>query len=300
MRYIIDDSKCIFKFTADNEPVVSVHPGDELVIQTQDCFANQITGPQDKLEQLDWDRINPATGPVFIEGAKKGDTLKVTIKKIEVADTAVVATGKDMGLFGERLPDTYVRLVKIKDGKVHFSDSVSLEVKPMIGVIGVAPGDGEAISCGTPGHHGGNMDNTLIGEGATIYFPVFQTGALFAMGDVHAVMGDGEVCVCGAETKAKVTVSIDLLKGKTICNPVLENEEYFVTIAAEDSLDKAVETCTFDMAELIARGTALKDEEIAMLLSLAGNTEICQVVDPKKTARFVLPKKVLNSIHFQF
>jgi amidase len=269
-----------------------------VIFQTKDCFSNQLNEPQDKLEQLDWDRINPATGPVFVKGAEKGDTLKVFIKRIEVAGKAVVATGKDMGLFGGRLPDTYTRILSVEGGLVHFSDAVALPVKPMIGVIGVAP-ENEAISCGTPGHHGGNMDNTMIGEGSTLYFPVFQQGALFALGDIHAVMGDGEVCVCGAEARAKVTVVIEVLK-KTISNPIVENSDYFATIAAEETLDKAVETSVIDMAELIGKTTAMKAEEVIMLLSLSGDAQICQVVDPKKTARFVMPKKVLKEINFSF
>jgi amidase len=299
MQHTIGSKDFIFSFSDKNAPVLNAEPGDELVIETQDCFSNQINNPEDRLEQLDWDRINPATGPVFIRGAAKGDTLKVTIKKIEINDMAVVATGKDMGLFGGLLPDTYVRILSVKDGSVHFSDTLSLPVKSMIGVIGVAP-ENQAISCGTPGSHGGNMDNTMIGEGATIYFPVFCEGALFALGDVHAVMGDGEVCVSGAETRAKVTVAVDLLKGKKLNNPVVENAEFFATIAAEESLDKAVCTSAIDMYELLKNATQLRDEEIAMLLSLSGNVEICQVVDPKKTARFVVPKKVLRAIAFSF
>lgn len=297
MQYTIGDKSSIFNFSSEHTPVLEIMSGDELVLQTQDCFSNQLNTPHDKLEQLDWDRINPATGPVFVKNAAKGDTLKVTIKKIEVDSKAVVATGKDMGIFGSRLPDTYVRILRVEDGFVHFSDDVKLPVKPMIGVIGVAP-ENEAISCGIPGHHGGNMDNTMIGEGATMYFPVFQEGALFALGDVHAVMGDGEVCVCGAEARAKVTVVIELLKDKVINNPIVETNDCIATIAAEETLDKAVETSVFDMAELISKATQLRDEEIAMLMSLAGDAQICQVVDPKKTARFVMSKKILNDIHF--
>jgi amidase len=142
------------------------------------------------------------------------------------------------------------------------------------------------------------MDNNMIAEGATVYFPVFHVGALFALGDVHAVMGDGEVCVSGAESRARVTVIIEVLKNKVINNPIVETDDCFATIAAEVTLDKAVETSVFDMADLISRTTPLKTEEIAMLLSISGNAQICQVVDPKKTARFVMPKEVLNKINF--
>ncbi|MDP4091361.1 MAG: acetamidase/formamidase family protein, partial [Bacillota bacterium] len=174
---------------------------------------------------------------------------------------------------------------------------LKLPVKPMIGVIGVAPESGE-ISCGSPDCHGGNMDNTMIADGASIYFPVFHEGALFAMGDVHAVMGDGEIGVSGAEASARVTVKIEVVKGLKISNPVLENSEVLSTIAASEDLDKAVDRAVFDMYELLKGKTKVKDEELVMLFSLTGNTEICQVVDPKKTARFVMPKHVLKSIGY--
>jgi amidase len=300
MQYNVDDKNVIFSFSSKNAPVIRVRSGDEVVFQTQDCFSNQINSAQDKFEKLDWNRMNPATGPVFVNGAERGDMLGVTVKGIEPADTAVVATGKGMGLWGNSLTRTYIRKFDIADGKLCFSDSVFLPQKPMIGVIGVAPESGEAVNCGVPGHHGGNMDNTMIGEGATVYFPVFQNGACLALGDVHAVMGDGEVCVCGAEVRAKVTVVIDLIKNRSIKSPAVETKDAFATIASACTLDEAVETSAFYMAGLIKETTELEDDEIAMLLSLSGSAEICQVVDPRKTARFVMPKRILNSVGFRF
>lgn len=300
MLHTVEESRRIFRFSGENEPALRAVSGDTLEFFTQDCFGGQITSPQDRLESLDWDRMNPAAGPVFVEGAEAGDVLKVSLLQIDVDRVGVVAAGRGMGVFGGRFADTFVRLVRIAEGKVYFSDSVVLDARPMIGVIGVAPGDGEEANCGVPGSHGGNMDNTMIGEGAALYFPVFQRGALLALGDVHAVMGDGEVCVCGAETKAKVTLRVEVLKGFSLPNPVLENARCLSTIAAAETLDAAAETCTLDMAGLIARRSSLKEEEIAMLLSLAGNLEVCQVVDPKKTARFVVPKTVLDAVGFRY
>jgi Acetamidase/Formamidase family. len=107
--------------------------------------------------------------------------------------------------------DLYSKVVEINDGKVIFNEKLSFPVKPMIGVIGVAPKEGE-INCGTPGPHGGNMDTTLIGEGTKLYLPVFVDGALFALGDLHAVMGDGEIGVSGVEVSGAVTVGLRVLK----------------------------------------------------------------------------------------
>lgn len=300
MFYSIGADKRIFRFSGLNKPAAYAASGDTLEFMTMDCFSNQIESPEVKLEVLDWNVMNPATGPVFVKDALPGDILKVDILSIEVSGKSVVAAGKAMGVFGGRLSDSYIKILKNADGKVLFSDKVILDACPMIGVIGVAPRTGEEVNCGVPGPHGGNMDNTMTGEGASVYFPVFQKGALLALGDVHAVMGDGEVCVCGAETSAKVTLRAEVIKGFKISGPVFTNRDCVSTVASSKTLDRAAELCTLTMADLIARGTKLKDDEIAMLMSLAGNLEICQVVDPKKTARFVMPKKVLDSVGFDY
>ncbi|KZL89022.1 acetamidase/formamidase family protein [Clostridium magnum] len=297
MLHKVGNENVIYKFSKKNHSVLSVNSGDEVEFETLDCFAGQIKEDNYEIEGLDWDRINPATGPVYVNGAEKGDALKVTIIKIEVKGTAVIATGKDMGVLQSEFGKSYVKVAKIEEDRLIFNKAVKIPIKPMIGVIGVAPESGE-ISCGAPDSHGGNMDNNMINEGAMIYFPVATEGALFALGDVHAVMGDGEIGVTGAEVSAKVTVKLEVVKGLKIGNPMLENDEYLSTIAASEDLDEAVEISISDMFYILRGKTEIKDEEVVMLFSLVGKTEICQIVDPKKTARFVMPKSMLKSIGY--
>lgn len=298
MKHFLSDSSVVFNFSKDNDPVLRVNPGDEVVFQTMDCFSNQIQCKEDRLESMDWDKINPATGPVFIEGAEATDVLKVTIVSIELCEKAVLATGKDLGVLGYKLNNLYSKVVPIKDGFVVFDDKLSIPVKPMIGVIGVAPTN-DAISCGTPGSHGGNMDNAKIGEGSVLYLPVSVSGALFGLGDIHAVMGDGEIGVSGAEAPAKVTVKLELIKNLKLNNPVLENAKELIAIASDENLELAVTQAVKDMEELLSKRISLCTEELATLFSLVGNTEICQVVDPLRTARFTMPKWVLEKYNFR-
>jgi len=289
----------IFSFSKDNTPVLFVKNGDEIVIETLDCFSNQIQTNEDKLEQMDWNKVNPATGPIYVEGAKEEEVLEVTIKNIEIADKGVVATGKDLGVLGDLMDGLYSRVVNIKDGKVIFGEKISIPIKPMIGVIGVSPREGN-INCGTPGSHGGNMDTTLIGEGSKLYLPVFVEGALLALGDLHAVMGDGEVGVSGVEVAGSVTVEVRVIKNLKLVNPLVKTPEVTATIASDESLDKAVKIAVHDMANLFQSFTKLSIEEIATLFSIAGNVQISQVVDPLKTARFSLPNWVLDSYNIAF
>ncbi|MBE3593037.1 MAG: acetamidase/formamidase family protein [Thermoanaerobacter sp.] len=289
----------IFSFSKDNKPVLFVKSGDEIEIETLDCFSNQIQTNEDKLEQMDWNKVNPATGPIYVEGAKEGDVLEVTIKNIEIADKGLVATGKDLGVLGDLMDELYSRVVNIKDGKIIFDEKISIPIKPMIGVIGVSPNNGN-INCGTPGSHGGNMDTALIGEGSKLFLPVFVDGALLALGDLHAVMGDGEVGVSGVEVAGSVTVEVRVVKNLKLVNPIVKTPEVTATIASDESLDKAVKIAVHDMANLFQSFTNLSIEEIATLFSIAGNVQISQVVDPLKTARFSLPNWVLDSYNIVF
>ena len=129
------------------------------------------------MAELDWNKTNPATGPVYIEDAEPGDTLKVTVEKIELADKGVAVCGEGMGTLGHILKGSHTRIIEVSNNTASFSSELKIPVSPMIGVIGVAPAEGKSINNGTPGHHGGNMDNNLITEGAILYLPVSVKGA---------------------------------------------------------------------------------------------------------------------------
>lgn len=293
----LDDAKTLFSFDKDLEPVLKVPSGETVRIRTKDCFGNQLQGPEDQLSEIDWEAINPATGPVYVEGAVAGGTLKVHIDNIELDAQTSSCTGKDEGVCGDRFSDWATHFCKVEDGKVVWDERLSIPLAPMIGVIGVAP-EGEPVNCGTPGKHGGNMDNTAIAAGATLYFPVAVDGALFGCGDMHAVMGDGEVSVSGAEVAGYATVTLTALPELSVPNPLIENETHFGIIVSAESLDKAAELAVQQMVDLLASRTNESEADLVMLLSLVADVRVCQMVDPEKTVRFMVPKYVLDAIGF--
>lgn len=293
----LDDSKTLFSFDKDLKPVLKVPSGETVRIRTKDCFGNQLQGPEDQLSEIDWEAINPATGPIYVEGAVAGGTLKVHIDNIELDAQASSCTGKDEGVCGDRFSDWATHFCKVEDGKVVWDERLSIPVAPMIGVIGVAP-EGEPVNCGTPGKHGGNMDNTAIAAGATLYFPVAVDGALFGCGDMHAVMGDGEVSVSGAEVAGYATVTLTALPELSVPNPLIENDTHFGIIVSAESLDKAAELAVQQMVDLLASRTNESEADLVMLLSLVADVRVCQMVDPEKTVRFMVPKYVLDAIGF--
>ncbi len=293
----LDDAKTLFSFDKDLEPVLKVPSGETVRIRTKDCFGNQLQGPEDQLSEIDWEAINPATGPIYVEGAVAGGTLKVHIDNIELDAQTSSCTGKDEGVCGDRFSDWATHFCKVEDGKVVWDERLSIPVAPMIGVIGVAP-EGEPVNCGTPGKHGGNMDNTAIAAGATLYFPVAVDGALFGCGDMHAVMGDGEVSVSGAEVAGYATVTLTALPELSVPNPLIENDTHFGIIVSAESLDKAAELAVQQMVDLLASRTNESEADLVMLLSLVADVRVCQMVDPEKTVRFMVPKYVLGAIGF--
>ena len=293
----LDDSKTLFSFDKDLKPVLKVPSGETVRIRTKDCFGNQLQGPEDQLSEIDWEAINPATGPIYVEGAVAGGTLKVHIDNIELDAQTSSCTGKDEGVCGDRFNDWATHFCKVEDGKVVWDERLSIPIAPMIGVIGVAP-EGEPVNCGTPGKHGGNMDNTAIAAGATLYFPVAVDGALFGCGDMHAVMGDGEVSVSGAEVAGYATVTLTALPELSVPNPLIENDTHFGIIVSSESLDKAAELAVQQMVDLLASRTNESEADLVMLLSLVADVRVCQMVDPEKTVRFMVPKYVLDAIGF--
>ncbi len=278
----------------EKENAIKVNLNEEVVFCTKDCFNNQIDCEEYKFDVLDWDHINPATGPIYFEDVKAGDILKVEILDIELDDMGTMCCLPENGVLGKDIVSDQVKKVKVEDGCCIFNN-LKLPINPMIGVIGVAPKEG-TISCGTPGNHGGNMDNKRITKGATLYLPVFHDGAYFACGDVHACMGDGEIMVSGVEINAKVTLRFDVIKGISINEPRLEDKDYIYTISSNENIEEAIYSCTKAMNDVLCKHLNYSLNDAGMLLSCVGNLQICQVVDPERTVSMSIPKYVCDKV----
>lgn len=239
----------VYSMSRDNKPTASCQSGDTVRFDTLDCFGNGLLASHAQLEDLAPD-CNPATGPLYVEGAKPGDTLKIEIVDILVGPLGVTLVGPSSEIFEKRLPKVEIRRIPVMDGLATLSPRLSLPIQPMIGVIGVAP-EHEAIPTAVPGTHGGNMDCRKIQKGSTLYLPVFVDGALLSMGDLHALMGDGEVTECGLEIEGSVTVKITVLTGIKRTSPALLAEGNWITIASASTLDEASEMAVEAMLDFL-------------------------------------------------
>ena len=287
-----------YAFSPDLEPAMQVGQGEEFVLETHDCFSGQLKSEDDLLDVLDWDRVNPATGPVFIEGVEPGDMLRVDLLKVRVVGHSTMVTVPNEGVLGDRISEMETAVLEYQQDRVVFRDKISIPMDPMIGVIGVAPAEGK-VPNGEPAAHGGNMDCTLITEGASVFFTVHVPGALFGCGDFHAVMGDGEIVICGAESPGEVRLKAQVIPElKGLPTPFIETKDRFAAVASAGSLDLAGNDATHNMADFLTKFASIPTNDAALLMSLVGQLKVCQVVDPQKTARFEVPKWVLDEYGF--
>ncbi|PVZ84875.1 acetamidase [Serratia sp. S1B] len=295
----IPHTHVVYAMSRDNAPVISIASGSDVCFETCDCFEDQIASEQATFTELDWSRINPATGPVYVQDAQPGDILRVEIKRITPrSHQAVMVTAPGLGVIGSQLQQPQIRTVPLVEGYALLPGGVRWPLKPMIGVIGVAPA-GDAVPCGTPDAHGGNMDCKIITEGCTLWLPVNVPGALFALGDLHAAMGDGEVSVCGLEIPGEVVVNLTVVKECALPTPMMTTEDALYTLASAKTLDDAATLATHNMAHFVADHSELSLADAINVLSITGDLQICQVVDPLKTCRFALPRSVANQLNIR-
>jgi amidase len=285
--------KVIYTYSTRHKPAEHVKLNETFVIMAEDAFGGQIKLQKDTVEGLDWSKVDGATGPVFVETAKPGDTLVVEILDIKTESKGVIVTVPKNGILGEKPFGSVTKTIELKRGFAQFEKNVRLKTRPMIGTIGVTPKEAE-IPTGSLGKHGGNMDVKDVTAGVKLYFPVFVEGALFAAGDLHAVQADGELCVSAVEVAGEVTLKFKLIRGKQPEWPVLETEESYSILACGDTLDEAARNAAEAAAKALMREYSWPFEKAYMFSSLAVDLRISQVVDPKKGVRAVVSKDFIT------
>jgi acetamidase/formamidase len=283
-----------------HEPVLCIAPGDTVVTTTVDARGVDASGKEVA------SRPNPQTGPFFIEGAEPGDALVVRFDRIATnrstgwTSTCLAPNVVDPE-FVPSMPDT-PRVdwdIDTDAGTVRPSEPMpglerlAVPLRPMLGSFGVAPKDGQAISTFTSAEHGGNMDYRGFREGVTVYLPVFVEGALFHVGDGHAVQGDGEINGTGVETSMDVEFTVDLRKGWTIGWPRGEDETYIFAAGNARPLDQALQHATTEMTRWLQADYGLDVRAISTLMGQVVEYEIGNVYDPAYTVVCKMPKSIL-------
>lgn len=294
----ITRDKLTVVFDRRTPPVATVKPGEHFIVETEDSRGGLTRTPETTTpEYLIALRRrgyygNPVTGPIYVEGARSGDTLAVHIHAQE-CDT-LGYQGYWPWLF--HLEDFFEKpstvLREIRDGKVIVSDEIQIPVRPMIGTIGTAPAM-EAILSGGMGRHGGNLDAEEVCAGSTIYLPVNVEGALLGLGDCHAIQSDGEINE--VEMRSVVTLSCDVIPGRSpvMSWPRIETPDMLVTVAVASPLEEALRLALRDMILWMEELTGMSKHDAYLLVGLAGHARPGQAQVSLYSMRCLMPKAYL-------
>jgi amidase len=317
MQRIVREQARKFAFDWRDEPLLRVRPGEVFEVETWDASSGYFKSPEDKaIPSLrpGFDRsppcANPIGGPVYLEGARRGDTLVVTIEEILVEGYSWIAVGPRRGPLGEssrwpELSGEYTTKVfrhtpgpsgTMRDGTLHFSERVSWPITPFVGTLGVAPDREVTTSIDGQGEWGGNLDIRDVCPGNRILLPIFHEGALFSLGDVHASQGDTEFSGTAAETQATVRLRLDVIPGRRVPWMRIDKPESIVSVYAYRPLEVAVETATVNLIAWLEEEHGYSATDAYCLVSTCPDFRInvyqmCKVGKLNYVAGAELPKR---------
>lgn len=269
--------KSVWEFSKDNAPIAQIESGEILLFRSRDCFNGQIQREDQLVHDLDLTKANPAAGPVEILGAKPGDVLAVDILDILVDQVGFACSMKGIGPLSHK-SEVRTRVIPVEDGVVSFND-IKWLAEPMVGVIGTAPKE-DSVACGYSGDHGGNLDSKHIKKGARVYFPVRVDGGLLQMGDLHASMGDGELCGTGVEISGDILVRVSLIKDVELNWPLTETDSFWYVNTTGSSYEEALVPAAEEIGRLACKAYGWDMTDFFIYLSLQGETALNQGVYP--------------------
>jgi amidase len=287
-------------YSAAVPPVLRVFPGDTIRTRTFDGGGRDrgISSPGG----------NPETGPFFIEGALPGDTLVVKLNKVRPNRDSARQGNR---INGRTVTPAYVGAAKYADNfdsewKLDLAKGTAMlahptermknftvPILPMIGCLATAPAGSLSYRGTDLGPYGGNMDYNQMGEGVTLYLPVFHPGALFFLGDGHAAMGDGELTGSALETSLDVEFTVDVVQNFASANPRLENSEYLMSMGVAGSVPDSIQIATAQLATWLKTDYKLDDNEVAVLLGAVLKYDITEMVDSQFNVVAKVPKNLL-------
>ncbi len=319
MQRITREQSRKYAFDWRDEPLLRVAAGESFEIETYDASTGYFKTAEDKAipgKRPGFDRYpphaNPIGGPVYLEGAERGDQLIVQLEAITVDDYSWVAIGPRRGPLGEstRWPelsgDYTTKIFKhtpgpsgtTRDGTLHFNEKISWPITPFVGTLGVCPDREVVTSLDGQGPWGGNLDVRDFAVGNRILLPVYHPGALFCLGDVHASQGDTEFTGTAAETKATVRVRLELIKQKRLPWVRIEKPDSIVSVYADKPLENAVETATVNLMDWLVTEYSFTPTDAYCLVSACPDFRInvyqmCKIGKLCYVAGAEIPKRYL-------
>lgn len=313
--YTIHGAQHHFGWDNSIAPVQRVAPGSTILFNCQDSSAGQLSPSSTVADvaALDFGKINPVSGPIYVEGAEPGDALKVTLQDFapRVQDGSAwgwTANIPGFGLLADQFTDPALVIWKYDAATLApalWGQHGKVALKPFTGTIGVAQAEPGLHSIVPPRRTGGNLDIRDLAKGTVLYLPVEVAGALFSVGDTHAAQGDGEVCGTAIESPMDVTLTLDLVKGAnlkmprfTTPGPVtrhLDAKGYEVTTGIGPDLMTGARQAVEQMVDLLCAQHGMAAVDAYMLVSTCGDLRISEIVDmPNWVVSFYFPRSVFE------
>lgn len=291
-------------------PAKKVAPGSTVYFECLDSGGGHFTPTSTVADvaTLDFAKVNPVTGPIYVDGAEPGDALKVTIDGFKPSGFGWTANIPGFGLLADQFKDPALTLWSYDSGTLApslFSRHGKVPLKPFAGTIGLAPAEPGLHSVVPPRRVGGNLDIRDLAAGSVLYLPVEVPGALFSVGDTHAAQGDGEVCGTAIESQMDVALKFELVKGADLTTPRfttsgpvtnhLDAKGYEVTTGIGPDLMEGARAALSNMIDLLGRQYGLSAVDAYMLCSVCGDLRISEVVDvPNWVVSFYFPRIVFE------
>jgi len=300
-----------YKWDKANPPAVKVDPGDVVHFDAEEVTSGQIKkgDPATRLTQLDFNRLYPLAGPVYVNGAEPGDVLEVDIVELKPGAWGWTGLIPGLGLLAADFPEPYIRYFDLGDRKTaELRKDIQIPIAPFCGTMGVATDADGPVDVLPPTKGAGNIDTRHLTAGTKLYLPVYVEGALFSAGDCHGAQGDSEVCVTGIECPMSFSLRFGVIKGGHMrpwsyhfvtpaapLQPKSDAKGYYTVTALGPDLMENAQNAVRDTIGWLTREKKLSREDAYVLCSLAGDLRISQIVDqPNWGVSFYLSLAVFN------
>jgi acetamidase/formamidase len=309
-NHTIHDHQCHHGWNNANAPVLRIAPGESIAFNTVDSSGGQITAKSkaSDLAQLDFGKVNPVCGPVYVDGAEPGDAIKVTLLEFGPSGWGWTANIPGFGLLADQFTDPALHIWKYDANTLApalYGPGGKVPLKPFCGTIGLAPAEPGQHSIVPPRRMGGNLDIRDLAAGTELYLPVEVIGGLFSVGDTHAAQGDGEVCGTAIESPCTVAAKFELVKAANLAFPRfttpgpvtrhLDGKGYEATTGIGPDLFEAARQAVSGMIDLLGKRHNMNAVDAYMLCSVCGDLRISEIVDmPNWVVSFYFPRVVLE------
>ena len=283
--------KHVYVLDPEAAPAITIDSGDELMVETWDAFE----GTRDP-NLLDAKSLKgPATGPIFVNGAEVGDALKVEFISITPKEGAAHMVMPGRGFLEEQFTDGYASIIEFESGYAVLPSGVRLPLAPSMGLVATTP-TYQQLTASDSGPYGGDIDMKELVDGSTLYLPVFVPGGMLALGDCHAVVGDGAVAGTGAECSSDTHIRVSVEKGMGIPGPRVLTPDYFVVLSHGEELGPAMKQAVRNMVDFLVAEKGMEPYDAYSLLSMAGDVRVSRTFRPISPVKMMLSRKILEQL----